>query len=247
MKSRIISVIALAASLVAGSAAADTKTVCNNLNLVSSGYLLVEKNIIMGKCPTGKGSTWSTPYDGLVILHSEQLIDFNPPYAVVTRDGAFGAQPKYIIKAVKDGLSACVTPVVRPYGFFTLGDGNSSSCGSVSPDMNNRLTYNQHMWVELARPAGKPGELRVKLNSKYKGPGRYYAITTTSTLHGGTTSFVKTPLQQGKSYSIKELGPEFASQAKQGATFSFKVEAFVGPKSVAKYTLKATGKEMIKN
>lgn len=249
MKLRLFSALFTAVGLLAagGQAFAGTKTVCSNVNLVASGYLLIKKNIQMGSCPTGKGSTWSTPKENLVILHSEQLIGFEPPYAVVKRDAMLGAEPRYTIKAVVDGLGGCVTPVIRPYGFFTKGAGSSGACAPTGPGINNYLKYYQHMWVELAKPAGKPGELRVKLNTSYVGASRNYAITTTSKLHGGTTTYVKSALQTSKTYTLKDLGPEFVSQAKQGATFTFKVEMFLGSQSNSKYTLSATGQEMIKN
>ena len=249
MQSRIFSSLTLAVGLVisSGQVLAATKTVCSNVNLQASGYLITQTDIPMGNCPTKKGTTWSTPKNGLVILMPQQLQGLNPPYAVVKHDAPTGAKGRYTIKEVVDGLVACASPVLRPYGFFTKGYGKIGGCPATGPDVNNAITYYQHMWVELAKPAGKPGELRVKLNTKYTGQARYYAITTTSSLHGGKTTLVKTPLKTTKTYTLKELGSDFVSQAKQGATFSFKVEAFEGGVSVAKYTVAATGQEMIKN
>lgn len=250
MKFRFLSVLAVAAGMLlgVGQSFADTKTVCDNLNLRGQGYLLIEEGIIAGSaCPTGKYARWATPYNGLVIIAGNQLDGLNPPYAGVRVDAVPGKQSRVTIKQVVDGLVACSAPVIRPYGFFTKPYGRIGICNQPHSTVPDSVTYYQHVWVEVARPAGKPGELRVKLNNNYVGAGRNYAITTTSNLHGGTTTVIKNALTASKNYTIGELGPDFLAQAKQGATFTFKVEVFEGITSSARYTLTATGQEMVKN
>lgn len=250
MKSRFLPMLAVTAALLlgAGQVSADTKTVCSNVNLRGQGYLLIEEGIIAGSaCPTGKYSKWSTPYNGLVIVAGHQLEGLNPPYAGVKLDPFAGRPARITIKQVVDGLVACSAPVIRPYGFFTKPYGRIGICDQPHSTVPDSVTYYQHVWVEVARPAGKPGELRVKLNNNYVGVGRNYAITTTSNLHGGTTTILKNALTASKNYTIGELGPDFLAQAKQGATFTFKVEVFEGITSAARYTLTATGQEMVKN
>ncbi|MBD9416700.1 hypothetical protein IB234_19220 [Pseudomonas sp. PDM16] len=249
MKFRFLPMLAAAVGVLLGSghASADTKVVCENLNLRGQGYLLIEDGIIAGSsCPNGKYARWSTPYNGLVIIAAHQLEGLIPPYAGVKVQAVPGKQSKVTIKQVVDGLVACSAPVVRPAGFFTKPYGRLNICNQ-SGTVPDSVTYYQHVWVELARPAGKPGELRVKLNSNYVGVGRNYTITTTSSLHGGTTTIIKNALTASKNYTIGELGPDFLAQAKQGATFTFKVELFEGIASAARYTMTATGQEMVKN
>lgn len=224
---------------------AATKTLCENI-VRPDGYLTVQVDILNGSCPTGKAIKYSTPSNGLVILKGNQLQGLVPPYAGVSVTTQ-GSVTKTKIMAVVDGLVACASPPVRPYQFFHKPATKMASCPMTGPDVGNSVKYHQHMWVELAKPAGKPGVVRVNLNTNWTAPARNYAIKVTSNLHGGTTNAMKTGLTASGSYTLQQIAPDLVAQAKQGATFTFTVELFQASTSISRYSIQATGQEMIKN
>lgn len=87
---------------------------------------------------------------------------------MVTSVNTAGTIQLYQIQLAKDGLAACAAPPIRPYNFFTKPNGTIAGCSSTSsPSVGNSVKFYPHMWVELARPVGKPGELRVNPNTNW--------------------------------------------------------------------------------
>jgi hypothetical protein len=240
--------LALASVVFAGATAANaaTKTQCENISR-PAGYVTIESGIVNGSCPTGRAVKYQTPEPGMWIPKPQELHDWQPPY-VVTSVTKVGSIEKYQIQLAKDGLAACAAPPIRPYNFFTKPNGTIAGCPSTSsPSVGNSVKFYQHMWVELARPVGKPGELRVNLNTNWTAPSRNYVVKTTSHLNGGSQTVMKSGLTTTNSFQLKDVAPDFVADAKQGANFTFVVELFQGSTSMSKYSISATGQEMIKN
>lgn len=248
MSMRLLARLALVSVSVfaASAASAATKVQCENISR-PAGYVTIESGILNGSCPTRRAVKYQTPEPGLWIPKPQELHGWEPPY-VVTSVRKVGTIEQYQIQLATDGLAACAAPPIRPYNFFTKPNGTIGGCPSTSsPSVGNSVKFYQHMWVELARPVGKPGELRVRLNSNWTAPSRNYAVKTTSHLNGGSQTVMKTGLTTTKNFLLKDVAPDFVADAKQGANFTFVVELFQGSTSMAKYSITATGQEMIKN
>ena len=248
MKTRMVARLAIisAAMGVAATATAATKTQCENISR-PAGYLTVQEAIPTGGCPTGKAIKYETPYSGMTIPKPQELHGWEPPY-VVTSVTKIGTIQQYKIELLKDGMVGCAAPPIRPYNFFTKDNGTVAGCSvTSSPGVSNSVKFFQHMFVELARPVGKPGELRVNLSTNWTAPSRNYAIKTTSYLNGGNSTVMKTGLTTTGQFQLKDIAPNFVNDAKQGANFTFVVELFQGTTSMASYSITATGKEMIQN
>lgn len=248
MSMRLLARLALVSSAVvaASAASAATKTQCDNISR-PAGYVTVESGILDSSCPTRRAVRYQTPSPGMWIPKPQELHGWEPPYVVTSVRGA-GSTESFHIQLAKDGLTACAAPPIRPYNFFTKPNGTIAGCPSTSsPSVGNSVKFYQHMWVELAKPVGKPGVLRVNLNSNWTAPARNYAVKTTSHLNGGSQTVMKTGLTSTSSFELKDVAPGFVADAKQGAYFTFVVELFQGSTSMSKYSITATGQEMIKN
>lgn len=225
---------------------AATKTQCENIAR-PAGYLTVQTGLIDGKCPTARAVKYSTPNDGLSILFTQELNTISPRY-VVTSVTNLGTASTFKISLLKDNMIACTMPTVTIYNYFSQPNGAIGACRyNEGAGMGNSVKFLQFMYVEIARPAGKPGNLRVSLNSKFTGPALNYAIRVTSKLNGGSRTVVTTGYLQSGSYTLKDLVPDMVADAKAGANFDFEVELFQATTSVAKYNIQATGQEMTMN
>lgn len=248
MKKRLALAFALATSILGLSQPtfAATKLQCENIGR-PPGYLTVEVNIPDGSCITGRSVRYSTPSDGLSILKPQELLTVSPPYVVTTVNG-FAGTWSFKISLLRDKLVACTMPTNSIYNYFSQPAGNVGSCRyNESANVANSVTHHQFMYVELARPAGKPGNLRVNLNTLFTGPGLNYAIRVTSKLNGGARTVMTTGYTKSGSYQLKTLAPDMVADAKAGADFVFEVELFQMSTSVSKYSIQATGQELIMN
>lgn len=228
------------------STSAATKTQCENIAR-PAGYLTVQTGLIDGRCPTGKAVKYSTPSDGLSILNTQELNTITPRY-VVTSVTKLSTASTFKISLLKDNIIACTMPTVTIYNYFSLPYGAIGACRyNEGTGMANSVQFYQFMYVEIARPAGRAGNLRVSLNSKFTGPALNYAIRATSKLNGGSRTVVSTGYVKSGSYTLKDLAPDMVKDAEAGANFNFEVELFESTTSVAKYSIEATGQEMTKN
>lgn len=248
MKVRLFACMAIGAATLVSSvtASAATITQCENISR-PAGYLTVETAIPHGGCPTRKAIRYRTPENGLVITHPVQLLDVSPAFVVTRANDQFGFTPTYEISQLVDGIVACTMPSITRFDYFTKPAGNIGSCSRTSPNLANAVKYYQHMYVEIARPAGQPGNLRVSLNKNFTGPAINYAIRITSRLHGGTKTVMKTGFTASGSYLLKTLVPEYVADAQAGASFTFDVRLFQASQLISEYSLQATGQEMLKN
>lgn len=248
MKVRLFTCMAIGAAALAASftASAATITQCENISR-PAGYLTVEFNIANGSCPTRKAIRYRTPEKGLVITHPVQLLDVSPAFVVTRANEQLGTTPTYQISELVDGVVACTMPTVTRFDFFSKPAGKVGSCTKTDPSIDNAVKFHQHMFVEIARPAGKAGNLRVSLNQNFTGPGLNYAIRITSRLHGGTKTVMKTGFTASGSYLLQTLAPEYVADAQAGANFTFDVRLFQASKLLSEYSLQATGQEMLKN
>lgn len=248
MKKHLALAFALAASTLGLSlpASAATKVQCENIAR-PAGYLTTEVNILDGSCLTGRAIRYSTPSNGLTIIRPAELPTISPAY-VITTVNKFGNASTFRITLLGDRLIACTMPTIVQYDYFTIPYQNIPNCRYNEPiTQANSVTYHQYMFVEFARPAGKPGNLRVSLNSQYRGSGLNYVIRVTSRLNGGARTVMKTGFVKSGSYQLKDLVPDMVSDAASGANFTFEVELFVGVQTVSKYSIQATGQELIMN
>lgn len=248
MKKRLALVFALAAATIGLSlpTSAATKTQCENIAR-PPGYLTVEINIANGSCPTRRAVRYSTPSNGLTILRPVELPTISPDY-VVTNVIGFAGSWSFKISLLADKMVACTMPNITKYNYFTKPYANIPACRyTESASVGNSVTYHQFMYVELARPAAKPGNLRVSLNSNFTGPSLNYAIRVTSKLNGGSRTVMTTGYTKSGSYLLKDLAPDMVADARAGAEFVLEVELFQAATSVSKYSIQATGQELIMN
>lgn len=248
MKKRLALLFTLGASILglAQPALAATKLQCENIAR-PAGYLTTEVDILNGSCLTRRAIRYSTPSNGLTIIRPAELPTISPAY-VVTTVNKLGTAATFKITRLADRLVACTMPTIVQYDYFTIPYQNIPSCRYNEPaNQPNSVTYYQYMFVELARPAAKPGNLRVSLSSQYKGSGLNYAIRITERFNGGTSTVMKTGFTKSGSYQLKDLVPDMVRDAAAGANFTFEVELFVGLQSVSKYSIQATGQEMTMN
>ncbi|MGP0174964.1 hypothetical protein ACSVIJ_24195 [Pseudomonas sp. NCHU5208] len=218
---------------------------CENIGR-PPGYLTVESGISVSNCPTRRAVRFSTPYEGLAIEKPPELVTVEPRY-VVTKVFKLGNTQTFQISPLVDGIIGCSFVPYDAYNYFTR-PADASGC-SVTPGStsSNAIRYYQYMYVELARPAGQAGNLRVSINKNMTSPTLYYAIRTTSRLNGGTRTVMKTALTKSGSYQLADLAPDMVADARAGASFVFEVEMFMLSKSVSMYSIQATGQEMLKN
>lgn len=222
---------------------AATKTQCENIAR-PAGYLTVETRIPHSGCPTRYANKYSTPAKGVAILYPLELETISPPFLITTVNQTINSK-NYIIGPVFDGMIACSVGPFRPYNYFSVSYRMIPNCEKNINQLPNSVEIGKIMYTEIARPSGRMGEVRVRINPKNPERALTYAVHTTSVLHGGRTTVGKTLLSGSNSYTLKDLAPEFVDAARQGATFTFLIEAFTGKISVASETLTATGAEML--
>lgn len=247
MKMRSVQVFALAAVTLGLSlpSLAREITQCENISR-PAGYLTVEAKIPSAICPTRRAYRFSTPYEGMTILNAPELATVEPRY-VATRVNKLGTNLTFQIAPLVDGIIGCAFPPFAAYNYFTKPADYSGCNVTAGSTSSNAIRYYQYMFVELARPAGKAGILRVSVNKDVTSPTVYYAIRTTSRLNGGTRTVMKTGITKSDSYHLADVAPDMVADAKAGANFVFEVEMFMLSKSVAMYSIQATGQEMLKN
>lgn len=228
------------------SSMADTITQCESLAR-PAGYLTVQANIQSGGCPTRYVKRYSTPETGLAIIDPTELLTVSPRY-VVTRVNKIGpVDAQFIITELTDNLIACTMPDIIAYNFFTESNGIAGVCRYNEPSGTpNSVRFLQRMYVEIAKPAGSPGQLRVSLNSRNPNAVNY-VVRITSELNGGSRTIMKSGNTKSAVFLLRDLAPELIADAQAGANFTFEVELFQGVASVSKYSVKATGKEMLMN
>lgn len=247
MKKRLALVFALTAATTGLSLPASSGEIIQCENIARPpGYLTVEQGISTGNCPTRRAVRFSTPYEGLIIEKPPELVTVDPRY-VVTRVLKVGSSDKFQISPLIDGIIGCAFLPFDAYNYFTRPAASSVCRVNAGSTSDNAIQYRQYMYVELARPAGRAGNLRVSINQSLTSPTVYYAIRTTSRLNGGSRTVLKTPITKSGAFQLADLAPDMVADARAGASFVFEVEMFMLSKSVSMYSIQATGQEMLKN
>ena len=246
-KSLILGALALASAVSALSAQAESRIQCSNI-ATPPGFLLVEERIPASKCASGFQVKVETPRNGLAILLTPQLVNLpGKPYRATSVLGPSSAQ-RFVINEVVNGNLYCdLQPA--PYNFMSQpAVASDGSCGIVNGLDSKRVRMYEVFTPTLEVPAsGGPARVKVALNSRLNVSGYNYAVRTTASLNGGSTTVVKTGLTGNGSYRLSDLAPTLVSQANQGASFSFEIEVFSGIQSASKKTVTATGAQLIGN
>lgn len=219
---------------------AATITQCETISR-PEGYLTVEMGISKSSCPTGKAIKYQTPFSGLHILKPFELDGMSPPFAVSMYVGTF-PNIQYQIKNVFDGGTYCALRPI-PFNYYSLPNGLVSGCGA-GPNNSVKMKL-VHTSTLVVPSSGNRARVRVALRTDMPDYAYVnYAIRTTATLNGVSTTVNKTGLTGSRSYGLNELAPSLRSHALQGASFSFSIDVFSSTTYRARSTLAATGAQM---
>lgn len=220
-KNLILGALALAAAL--GSVASQAATITQCANLARpAGYLTVQTGI-PSSCSTTRMSTkYETPRDGLRIRSWSELQTLPEPWGVTTIEGV-NPNYYYTIKAAREGLQVCAL-FPPPYNWVSKKAGITGSCGQVS-NFSDSVTWHKIFTSSVSKASSGAPSLSVVLNPAI--PNLYnYAVRTTATLNGASTTVVKTGLTGTGTYGLSVLAPSLVSQVAKGASFTFQIDMF---------------------
>lgn len=220
-KNLILGALALAAALGSVASQAATKTQCSNLAR-PAGYLTVQTGIPSSCSTTGMSTKYETPREGLKIKHWSELQTLGEPWGVTTIEGT-NPNYAYTIKAAREGLQVCAL-FSPPYNWTSKKAGITGSCGQVSNFSDSVIWHKIFTSSVSAASSGAPS-LRVVINPVIANIYNY-AVRTTATLNGASTTVVKTGLTGTGTHSLSDLAPNLVSQVAKGATFSFQIDMF---------------------
>jgi len=228
-KNLILGALALAAALGSMASQAATKMQCANL-AKPAGYLTVETGIPGPGCKgTNLMNKYQTPSEGLTILSYIQLTELSEPWAVKRIDG-IAPNLRYVIGKVQNGFQFC-TIQNAPYNFVAAPNGLMAGCGNAINGENSVKLYKIFTPSVTTVGSGKTA-VRVVMNPAIN-DNYNYAIRTTATLNGASTTVVKTGLSGSEYHRLRDIAPDLVKQAEQGASFSFQIDMFSGLTKVA--------------